>query len=137
MSAKKSIRRKTTTRAGAMPPPKADADCAGCAALELRFQVALRVGYYLALHIESVQLREPVIEHITAAYVKRFGSSGGVPGKFDEFFDAYCEDVECDADPAMIRAGEQTVEYRRVWTNHAAVLAGRRALVRPRFGRAA
>jgi hypothetical protein len=95
------------------------------------------VFYYLALHIESVQLREPVIEHITAVYVKRFGSSGGAPGMFEKFFDAYCEDVECDVDPAMIRAGEQTAEYRRVWTNHAAVLAGRRALVRPRLRRTA
>lgn len=96
--------------------------CDRCLIWELRHQVAVRAAPYVAQNIEPLDLREAVLDHMTAAWALRASARGSK--NFDEFFFAYCRDVECDVDPARRRTREHTYEYRRVWSNHARALLG-------------
>nr|BFE62467.1 hypothetical protein GCM10020063_069930 [Dactylosporangium thailandense] len=108
-------------------------DCGDCAALELRYLVALRACYYLTLHIRHLRFRERVIEDVALKFAQIFVTVDDDSLDFNGFFDAYCAEVQVAIDPAMLRAHEHEIEYRRVWTNHAAVLSGLPQLVQPRF----
>jgi len=96
--------------------------CDRCLIWELRHLVAVRAAPYVAQNIEPLDLREAVLDHMTAAWALRASFRGSKD--FNEFFFAYCLDVERDVDPARRRGREHTDEYRRVWRNHAHALLG-------------
>jgi hypothetical protein len=98
-------------------------NCADCALWELRHEVTLRVACYLNIQIRDLALLATVIDDVVGRWAvtdreHRLGAG------FDAFFKNYCHDVERDADPEVCRAGGQPWEFRRVWHNHAVVLAG-------------
>ena len=90
----------------------------------------------MTLHIVSGQLRELVLQDVTAKYVLMLEIGSGDVPEFEEFFDAYRDGVEQGLDPIALRAGEHMMEYRRVWTNHAVWLGERQLRQARRAGRA-
>jgi hypothetical protein len=119
---------RTTTADAA---PSAD-QCEQCALWEVRHQVAVRVGAYLAIHVRNLGLRKAVLEHITGSWTACVRNGGAARG-FRAFFMAYCADVERDVDVSACKAGQHSAEYRRVWTNHALILRGELDEITPRF----
>ena len=105
--------------------------CDRCELWELRHLVGIRATYYLSLYIQEPALRESVLFHVTAAWAL-CTTNGGHPRGFDGFFSDYTRDVERDVDAKLRNKPDQPREFRRVWTNHAAVLLGDRARVRRR-----
>ncbi|WP_238006153.1 hypothetical protein KZZ52_51575 [Dactylosporangium sp. AC04546] len=101
----------------------------------MRLLVAVRVSYYLTLHIVSVSLRQRVLDHVSAEYAQYVMDRGDLEPDFDAFFEVYREHVEGALDLTMIRAGEHITEYRRVWTDHATMLGEREFRSRHRRSR--
>ena len=99
-------------------------DCDRCLVWELRYLVAVRVAYYLTIHIRDPRLRETVIAHVATAWVLCVSNSSHRAG-FERFFADYCTDVERNLDPTLQNTARHAAEFRRVWTNHALTL-GRR-----------
>jgi hypothetical protein len=110
-------------------------ECGQCEVSKLQRMVALRTSYYLTLHIRELALREAVLDHVTAAWALcvRYG---GAAGRFEEFFLAYCVDVERDVD-LTLRATDHAAEYRRAWVNHALTLRAENHLILSRSNAAA
>jgi hypothetical protein len=98
-------------------PPKGP--CQRCAILEIHLFVAIRTSYYVALHVVSIPLRELVLDDVASEYIQYVSQPNTSQPDFEEFFRRYRENVERALDPGVVRAGEQILEYRRVWTDHA------------------
>nr|BFE65905.1 hypothetical protein GCM10020063_104310 [Dactylosporangium thailandense] len=97
--------------------------CPHCAAMEVRLLVVIHCMYYLTLHVPSSRFRGHIIDDLTSGYSAILKDNEEL--KFADFFDAYRTRVESELNPARIRAGERTSEYRRVWTDHAILLGER------------
>ena len=92
--------------------------CDQCALWELRYLVAVRAAYYVALHISATVLREAVLNDVAASWAICLDASTN-GAAFDQFFRQYCRDIERNVDPALRNTVHHADEYRRVWTAHA------------------
>jgi hypothetical protein len=105
------------------------ATCAGCQQRDLHLWVAIRASYYLTIRLESIRLRQAVLDHITAAW-RQHVEHAEEPGGFDEFFDRYCLDVERTPGTQPVDSLDHERRYRQVWSDHARRLHGARSAAR-------